>query len=197
MLSSKRICPSILITAVAVTGALTMLPAGAQAEGKRDNSGRQLAVVVPGMPHPTPLPTVHYGAKVSDLSSGGDRSSSDSFKSSTNPLWTQSDRADASKNRGPRVISAPTELSPEIKQAVEKGAMAAQGLSKIAVRRASDTAAWLALLWREMNEYPRVSPSTPVLEPQPLGPMKPLTYAGKDHQMFFTNERRIKIVVGR
>lgn len=185
---SKRISHPILGSAFAVLFFAATLPSGAQNEARRDNSGRQLAVVVPGLPHPTAIPTVHY-AKVDAHSA---TTGAASFAG-----CNKDDREEAFKGRIRSSISTPTELSPEIKQAVEKGAIAAQGLSKIAVRRVSDTAAWLGMLWREMNDYPRLSPGTPLMEPQPLGPMKPLSYSGKEHKLFFTNERRIKTVVGR
>jgi hypothetical protein len=92
-------------------------------------------------------------------------------------------------------VSTPTELSPEVEAAIEQGTKVAQGLSKIAVRRAGDVVAWVGTMWKSLNDYPKMSPGQDFAPP--TGSMRPIADTGRGRQLYFTSERRLKTVVGQ
>ena len=155
-----------------------------------DNSGRQLALIVPSVPktHP-PLPALLDGHQLGNAvpvthenrerlgSSGG----AISFEERSN-------------GRAVR----PSAVSPEMKAAIRDAALAAKELSHMALRRFADIAAWVATVWNQVNETPRLSPMTaPAVADQPVGPMQPITHVGTRNDMYFTSQGRVKMVVAR
>lgn len=171
--------------------------AGAQPGHSRpDNNGRQLAVVLPAPPAqhapvPAPAPGGHpaslQGAK---LPARSPDSCLPGHGTGHIPAHIRSQIQSA--------ISTPIQMTPEMRQAAEKGIVMAHGLSRVAARRFADIAAWVSTIWRQLNETPRISPNTlPGINEPPVGPMRPLADPGNSQKLYFTNEGRIKTLTGR
>lgn len=178
------------ITAISAVTVLAVSATALAEDGERrrsDNSGRRIAVVIPGAPRVMPAAAV------------GVMPVSSSAKIVPVNRSAASERSDARPMKLLSSIGTPAaELSPEVKDAMDKGIVVAQGLSKIALRRASDVGAWVGTMWRQCNEVPLMSPATEFAAPTPpLGSMRPLSSAGRERQLYFTSERRLKTVVGQ
>ena len=161
--------------------------AGEAGGGRSDNNKRQLAQVIPGIPHPPqsqPDPALSVAKSVV-------RSAEPGHGTGSNPAHV--------KSQIQSVVSTPFRATtPEIRQAAVKGIVAAQGLSRVAARRFADIASWVSTVWRQLNETPRLTPNaTPGITEPPVGPMRPLTDPGYKQQMYYTEEGRIKMVTGR
>lgn len=165
--------------------------ATAQAEERKaDNSGRKLAVIIPLPPSPSPVAVRPIA--IPHTAKGGVSSSY------VPPGSALNDRPGAFRARRLSSVSTPIKLSPETKAALNQGARAATGLSKIAIKRVSDIGAWVGVLWNQMNDA-RLTPASPVLGPDiSNADMGPIPEPGRSvSKMYFTNERRIKTVTGR
>ncbi len=172
---------------VLMSGLVSIDAMAAEPEARpRENSGRQLAIVIPGMAHVSPV-SASPVAKAS-------HSRTSSTRIHNLPSSTRLD-GHGFKTGG----LSPAQLSPEVKQAIEKGTVVANGLSKIAVRRAGDVATWVGTMWRQFNEVPVFSPSTEFSPPEPpTSSMRPLSEpVNRDRTLYYTSERRLKTVVGQ
>lgn len=167
-------------TALAVISATAVLADDAQS--RRDNSGRQIAIVVPGVPKAMPVAPV--GVMSTQTSKVG---------------GTATGKGERQSGRSSRTLSSvatPAELSPEIRQAIEKGTVWAQGFCRIATSKAGDMAAWAGTIWRQCNEMPLITPAREFTAP-PVGSMRPIAEPGRERRLYFTSERRLKTVVGQ
>jgi hypothetical protein len=155
--------------------ALIVGPAAAQ-EGSRDNSGRQIAVVVPGMPNPVPVTPVAAVKAVKPV------------------------KAKESAGVKPRPLHemGASMMTPEMKDAAQKGLVIAQGLSGVAMKRAGDIAGWVSTMYNELSETtPVISPAREFKPPMPSAKsMRPLE-AVPGRTLYWTNENRLKTVVGQ
>jgi hypothetical protein len=144
-----------------LTVALSIGPVAAQEqEGKRrDNSGRQLAMVVPAPPPAVARPLAAI------------------------PVGLQRKAA---------------EMTPQVKETVEKGAVIVQNVSNIAVKRAGDVVVWVSTMWRELNDTPTITPVHEFSAPSPpASAMHPMDADRGSRTLYFTNEHRLKTVVGQ
>lgn len=158
-----------------------------ESKGRRDNSGRQLAVVVPLPAVAPPVSTAKVKPVVLDK-----------VQVEKNEPGSSSEPQERVKAAIQSLISTPVELSPEMRQAADKAAIAAEGLSKIAWRRGADLLSWVTHAWKQLNDTPRISPTTfPVIIQPPVGEMKPLQEPEKTQELYYTNEGRLKTVTGR
>jgi len=159
-----------------------------EAEGpaRRDNSGRQLAVVVPVVP-PSAAPI----AKVKPVAL-------DKHSVENNEHGSSAEPQERVKAAIQSLISTPVELSPEMRQAADKAAIAAEGLTKIAWRRGADLVSWVSHAWKQLNDSPRITPNlAPVIVQPPVGEMRPLQEQDKRQTLYYTNEGRLRTVTGR
>lgn len=146
-----------------------------------NNSRRRIALVTPAMAHPTAV------------SASMPLTLNDDNRTAARPS-----RASGYQTRHRQVAATPTELSPEVKKAMETGAIAAQGISKVAVKRVGDVGGWVATAWRELNDVPRFGPGAPVIAPvPPVRHMRPIAEPKSPSELWFTEEHRFKTVVGR
>ena len=166
--------------------ALVAAPASAEPYANtHDNSGRQIAQVMPGMPHPTAAAvsvpvTKHWAPGLAEVS-------------------RQSQQAANVVNRRLSSLSTPVHLSPEARQAVRNGILAAQGMSRIALQRVNDMSTWVAVLFQTLDGVPRITPATTIAVPQmPMTEMRPINEPGKtESKLYYTSESRVRTVVGR
>jgi hypothetical protein len=151
----------------------------------RDNFGRKIAVVVPPAPA-TPIASAASAFGAVFPSDGSTGSASSKHPTAEGRISLGS-------------ISVPSELSPQVQDALERGAEAAQGFSDLAIRRAKDLSCWLTTVWREISELPTITPNSPVMVPAPPpAAMRPISEPERQgSQLWFTNESRVKTVVTR
>jgi hypothetical protein len=154
----------------------------------RDNSGRQLAVVVPGLPHPTAV-----SAPVTIP-----KTNAESWTPSLDGIQDRIHEAGNSVTKRLSSISTPMRLSPEAREALEKGVFAAEGLTAAAFKRLGDFGTWLSILLHNINDVPQATPATAFAVPQiSTMQMQPVDDPGKRYQLIYTNEHRLKTVIGR
>jgi hypothetical protein len=147
------------VSLVAVVLSLGPVAAQSQERKSRDNSGRQLAMVVPVPPAARPVVSVP----------------------ALPPAFQQK----------------AAEMTPQLKQMVKKGTQLAQGASSIAAKRAGDVCVWVSTMWHELNDTPQITPVREFSTPMPsASSMRPLE-ANQARRLYYTNERRLKTVVGR
>ncbi|HEY9791022.1 MAG TPA: hypothetical protein V6D22_11520 [Candidatus Obscuribacterales bacterium] len=171
---------------LAVAVALVALPASAEPPANtHDNSGRQIAQVIPGMPHPTATPgsvpfTKRWAPGLAEVN-----------RQPARPLNVV--------NRRLSSLSTPVQLSPQARQALQNGFLAAQGMSRIALKRVNDMIMWLAVLFQNLDGVPRITPATTIAIPQlPITEMRPINEPGKtESRLYYTSESRVRTVVGR
>jgi hypothetical protein len=171
-----------LVSAAAVAPALAYDPQGKPA----DNSGRRLAVVIPGMPHPgVPLavaPHAHRGT-TGIKSAASTASGDDGF--SENPTLAG--------------FGTQLRLSRQTQETLENGLKASRVISDAAWKRLTDMATWISILLRQSEQAPRVSPGNGlvVMPEVNVAAMTPIGDPGKSTQLVLTSERRLRTVVGR
>jgi hypothetical protein len=166
--------------------AFIALPASAEPYANtHDNSGRQLAQVIPGMPHPAATPVSVPATK--------------RWAPGLAEVNRQSQEAGSVVNRRLSSISTPVQLSPEARQALQNGVLAAQGMSRIALKRVTDMVTWVAVLFQNLDGLPRITPATTIAVPQmPMTEMRPINEPGKtEKRLYYTSESRLRTVVGR
>jgi hypothetical protein len=161
-----------------------------QDNARTDNNHRQLAVVVPiAAPAPPVVPVkipqaahaVSFSSSVPQQTDKGSTSSHKHIKATQGSI-----------------LGTPSELSPELKRAVEHGAVVVGGLQKVAARRFQDFAAWMSTLWRQLNESPRITPnSSPNLSEPPTGPIHCVAPAKSDADLYMTTDGRLRTVIQR
>lgn len=184
MTCSRSRVHTIAFPLVALALAVGPVAADEQEGRHRDNSGRQIAVVVPGMPHVPPPGLVPTPTSV--------------------PIhrWVpgQPTRKPAKAEKSATQSYLPAELNPNVKDAIQKGTDVAQGFQKVAVKRAGDVAVWVTTMWQQLNDTPpRITPVTDYAPPAPpMDSMKPIAEPNsRERQLYFTNERRLKTVVAQ
>jgi hypothetical protein len=154
----------------------------------RDNSGRQIAVVVPGLPHPTAVSAPIAAPKTNP----------ESWTPSLDGIQGRIHDAGNSVTKRLSSISTPVHLSPEAREALEKGVFAAEGFTAAAFKRLGDFGTWLSILFHNINDVPQATPATAFAVPQiSTMQMQPLDDPGKRYQLIYTNEHRLKTVIGR
>lgn len=180
-MTCSRICVQLIaVSIIALAVAVIPVAADEQESRHRDNSGRQLAVVVPGMPHVVPPPTVQP-VPVTAVH-----------------RWVPGQYM--RKPEKPQTQTRlPAELSPQVKEAIQKGTVVAQGFQNIAIKRAGDVAAWVTTMWQQLNDTPKFTPVSEYTTPAPpINAMKPIAEpTSKDRQLYYTSERRLKTVVAQ
>ncbi len=125
-----------------------------------DNSGRQIAAVIPGMPHPITItvpnltPGIHH-------------------KSSTPLIQTQGRTT---------TITVPK----SVEEAADMAWVASNKFAKASYQKAMEVWKWLAVWYKQHNSMPM---ATPIGSPYVQGPVP------QAHQLYYTNEGRLKTVV--
>jgi hypothetical protein len=153
---------------------------------QRDNSGRRIAAVVPRIDH------LHL---IDGFNGGGE---TDKVQSKA----TAEKSGESEPDFGNRVLSGLSrspELSPGMQKVLEQSTNAARGLSRVAAKRVGDLGIWISTVWRELNDFPQVTPNSPIAVPTPPpSVMKPLMEPSqKNSELWFTSEHRMKTVVNR
>ena len=188
--TAKNACMLVTVACLAITPANAYDP---QAH-PHDNSGRQLAQVIPGLPHPVaPVAIPKAVSGSGSKSAKGSAPAHDSIG-----LSSAIDETVGSMNHRLSSFSTPVQLSPEAKEALAKGMAAAQGFSNIAMRRVSDCGAWVSVLFRNLNDMPRITPASAMSVPTlNAPPMRAIEDPGKGMKLIYTSEHRFRTVVGR
>lgn len=99
------------------------------ADGKADNSGRQLASVVPGMPRPQPVNVMPAVVK-------------------------KNKEAAANSNREIRVP-----IPKSVDEAADVIWVTARKVGKEGEKKAGQVVKWFAALWKQMNSHPTITPA--------------------------------------
>jgi hypothetical protein len=176
--------------AAAALGTATASPTLAyDPQGKpADNSGRHLAIAIPGIgvaQSAVPVaitPGVHR-APTFIKTGAGHKSGDDDF--SQNPTLSG--------------FGTQLRLSRQAKQALDNGLKASEAISDEAWKRFADMAIWISMLLRQSDQPPRVTPVNGLItHPQVnVASMAPIADPGQGIHLVVTSERRLRTVVGR